>query len=684
MSINLTVNGSSYAFPTPGENPGWGSQVTAWAQAISQSTLQKSGGSFTLTGEVDLGASYGIKLAVLKSRTTGAAQSGLIRLAKTDTIAFRNALGTGDLALGVGSADTVPAYAGKDLVNVDAAQTLTGKTISGSTSTLSDIPWASVVKTGSNLTDLTTKSHTALSDIGTNTHAQIDSYITNQPAATQVLENKTLEATCALVDTTDNTKTLKWDLAAQSTGVDITLTTSAETADRVLTLPVLGGPQTLVLEGLAQTLTSKTLTSPSIGTDAKFTNEAIAKFYEASGTGTNFIGIKAPAAVTADKTFILPDGDGSNGQLLGTNGSLQLGWVSPLTNPMDAAGEMIVGGAAGAASALSAGTAGQCLVANGAASPVWMNEHSPGIKNLSLTAAVSGHNLTIAVKDAAGSDPAAGSPALISFRNATLATGTEAVVAVTGALSVVVESGSSLGLAAGVAGYVNVYAINNAGTVELAVINGGRDEGLLVTTVDITGTGSDSANVLYSNDVRSNVACRYLGRVFVAPAAAFAWDNAPTEISLKGCPSSSVVGRTDGVAPASGMVGERIERPIFSLSITSSGAIQNADAIPLTAGRWRVCCGAYATNNAATTTWTDFWGIGISTTNNAFTGIVDGESASYVQPAITTGSKYVAALKVERTFNVGAGGQTVYVNHVGYYTGNNPVSTGRIWAVREA
>jgi hypothetical protein len=148
--------------------------------------------------------------------------------------------------------------------------------------------------------------------------------------------------------------------------------------------------------------------------------------------------------------------------------------------------------------------------------------------------------------------------------------------------------------------------------------------------------------------------------------------------------SANIVGRVDGVAPASGMVGERIERPIFSLSITSSDEIQNADAITLTAGRWRVCCGAYATNNAATTTWTDFWGIGISTTNNAFTGIVNGESVSYVQPTITTGSKYVAALKVERTFNVGAGGQTVYVNHVGYYTGNNPASTGRIWAVREA
>jgi len=45
------------------------------------------------------------------------------------------------------------------------------------------------------------------------------------------------------------------------------------------------------------------------------------KFNEGSNNGTNFIGIKAPNAVTATTTFTLPDGDGSTGQFLKTDGS---------------------------------------------------------------------------------------------------------------------------------------------------------------------------------------------------------------------------------------------------------------------------------------------------------------------------------------------------------------------------
>lgn len=75
-------------------------------------------------------------------------------------------------------------------------------------------------------------------------------------------------------------------------------------------------------------------TAPTFTTDIKLANEAVAKFYEASGTGTNYIGIKAPAAVTTAKTFTLPDGDGSTNQVLGTNGSLQLQWQTVATDAL--------------------------------------------------------------------------------------------------------------------------------------------------------------------------------------------------------------------------------------------------------------------------------------------------------------------------------------------------------------
>ena len=45
------------------------------------------------------------------------------------------------------------------------------------------------------------------------------------------------------------------------------------------------------------------------------------KLNEGTNNGTNYIGLKAPNAVTTSTTFTLPDGDGSNGQFLKTDGS---------------------------------------------------------------------------------------------------------------------------------------------------------------------------------------------------------------------------------------------------------------------------------------------------------------------------------------------------------------------------
>ena len=54
------------------------------------------------------------------------------------------------------------------------------------------------------------------------------------------------------------------------------------------------------------------------------------KLNEGTSNGTNYIGLKAPNSVTTSTTFTLPDGDGSNGQFLKTDGSgnLSFGTVS--------------------------------------------------------------------------------------------------------------------------------------------------------------------------------------------------------------------------------------------------------------------------------------------------------------------------------------------------------------------
>jgi hypothetical protein len=58
-------------------------------------------------------------------------------------------------------------------------------------------------------------------------------------------------------------------------------------------------------------------------------NEGRLVLREASANGTNYIGLKPPASVTTTTTFVLPDGDGTAGQFLKTDGSANLSFATP-------------------------------------------------------------------------------------------------------------------------------------------------------------------------------------------------------------------------------------------------------------------------------------------------------------------------------------------------------------------
>lgn len=154
------------------------------------------------------------------------------------------------------------------------------------------------------------------------------------------------------------------------------------------------------------------------------------------------------------------------------------------------------------------------------------------IKNHAIAASVASNILTVAIKTAAGTDPSATDIVKIAFRSSTATTGTYTVRSVTAALSVDVVSGASLGLKDGQQQDVHLYAIDNAGTVELAVA-GSRifDEGTIQSTTAID-TSSDSASVLYSTTARANVPIRYIGRVRSTQTTYGTWAAAPSELAL--------------------------------------------------------------------------------------------------------------------------------------------------------
>jgi hypothetical protein len=144
-----------------------------------------------------------------------------------------------------------------------------------------------------------------------------------------------------------------------------------------------------------------------------------------------------------------------------------------------------------------------------------------------ITATVAANALTVTLN-----------PTILDFRSATLSSGTVTSRSVTSAISVTVSSGSTLGTLSGGQSRIIVLAIDNAGTVELAVVNiaGGNDlteTGLISTTAEGGAGAADSNNVIYSNVARTNVAYRVVGYVESTQTTAGTWAAAPS--TVQGC-----------------------------------------------------------------------------------------------------------------------------------------------------
>jgi hypothetical protein len=131
----------------------------------------------------------------------------------------------------------------------------------------------------------------------------------------------------------NNYLTMFWQVAAKALGFrsetdtftsNIALTTP--TADRTYTLPDATG--NVVLDSATQSLSNKTLTTPSISGVATFGNGTSAgeiRLLEGTGSGGNSVGIKAQA-IGANYDLTLPIDAGTAGFSLITDGSGVLSW----------------------------------------------------------------------------------------------------------------------------------------------------------------------------------------------------------------------------------------------------------------------------------------------------------------------------------------------------------------------
>jgi hypothetical protein len=96
----VIYNGLPYIIPVTGER-GWGQSVTNYLTALASGSLTLSGGTFTLTNDVDFGNANGLRAPFFRSASIQTAETGVLRLSNTDSITWRNSLNSGDLQLSI-------------------------------------------------------------------------------------------------------------------------------------------------------------------------------------------------------------------------------------------------------------------------------------------------------------------------------------------------------------------------------------------------------------------------------------------------------------------------------------------------------------------------------------------------------------------------------------------------------
>lgn len=103
MATVVSFNGASYSVPAYGDS-GWAQgsgNLSSYLVAIAAGTLQTTGGTFTLSANVNFGATYGVLSKYFQTVAASPATAGVVRLALSDTINW----GAANNALGVSGTD---------------------------------------------------------------------------------------------------------------------------------------------------------------------------------------------------------------------------------------------------------------------------------------------------------------------------------------------------------------------------------------------------------------------------------------------------------------------------------------------------------------------------------------------------------------------------------------------------
>lgn len=141
MATTVSYVGNNFSIPAyndTGYAQGSGN-LSSYLIALATGSLTLSGGSFPLTADANFGTNFGLVALYYKSTTANISTSGTVRLARTDTIGWRNQANGGNLLLSVNASDQLlfngsavnPVSAGGDVVVTTAGAGVIVKTPDG-------------------------------------------------------------------------------------------------------------------------------------------------------------------------------------------------------------------------------------------------------------------------------------------------------------------------------------------------------------------------------------------------------------------------------------------------------------------------------------------------------------------------------------------------------------------------
>jgi hypothetical protein len=235
--------------------------------------------------------------------------------------------------------------------------------------------------------------------------------------------------------------------------------------------------------------------------------------------------------------------------------------------------------------------------------------------------------------------PVSTTPVTLAFRSTTAGSGVATTVTGTPA-ALVVPNGATLGTTNAIQSTIVEVLINNAGTLERAVINlsGGNNlsENGLINTIAIS-TGSDSADVFYSTTARSNVAYRVVRSITSTQATAGSWVTAPTVVQGAGGNALTSMSSIGYGQTWQDMLNPSVQRAVGTTYYNTTGRPIQVNIFPFNVGA----------NSDATLTVS---GVAVAYTQGDST---NGAASATLTAIIPAGASYV--LTGSRTISSGSG-----------------------------